>query len=167
MARKKKRTYGDMAREAAGIEAEMAEERARMAGIMAGALASGGAAVKLGDCSDGDLRRVMVMVAKDIDLYLDRLAAEKQAHRDAQKKGGAARKKRSGESVDRTVAEDAREEVHEEVPDGTRDDAVPESAPAGRDIFSAYGSVQSDKLEIPGLESFGASMKGGSRTGRE
>lgn len=161
MARKKKRTYGDMARDAAGIEAEMAEERARMAGIMAGALASGGAAVKLGDCSDGDLRRVMVMVAKDIDLYLGRLAAEKQAHRDAQKKGGAARKKQSGEPADRTAAEDAPGEVL----DGARSDTMPGTASAGQDIFMAYGNVQQDDLEIPGLESFGAGTKSRSRTG--
>lgn len=91
MARKKQQTYGDMVRMIADVEKRMVRERERMGNIMGCALAATDAAAVLGDCSDSDLRRIVLMMAEDAGKYLDRLEAEKQAHRAAQKKmpGGA------------------------------------------------------------------------------
>lgn len=79
MARKKQLSYNDMARAIQEMQERQVRERDRMATMMAVSLLNSGAASVLGDCSDADLRRIMTFVAEDIDHYMDRLKAEKEA----------------------------------------------------------------------------------------
>ena len=81
MARKKQLSYNDMARAIQEMQERQAGERNRMAQVMVVSLLNGGAASVLGDCSDADLRRIMAFVAEDIDHYMDRLKAEKEARK--------------------------------------------------------------------------------------
>lgn len=78
MPRKKQMTYGDMAKELAGIQERMAGERERMARVMCEGLLTGEAAEALGYCSDADLRKIMGYIAADMGKYVARLEVEKE-----------------------------------------------------------------------------------------
>ena len=67
MSRKKQPSYGEMKEQAAKIAAEMEKEKERLAGVMAKAFMNDQVAVKLGGCSDADLKRVVSMLAGYID----------------------------------------------------------------------------------------------------
>lgn len=90
MSRKKQQTYGEMARLMADMQKKMEAEKGRMAEVMASALLDDKAAALLGDFSDADLRRVMVLLAGHVEACAAQVNAEKQARRDAQKPQGAA-----------------------------------------------------------------------------
>ena len=79
MPKKKPTTYGDMIRLMDQMLIKAKKERERMAGVMAAALLDDQTAVKLGDCSDADLRRIISMLSGHIDECIRRLEAEKQA----------------------------------------------------------------------------------------
>lgn len=85
MARKKQLSYNDMARAIQEMQERQVKERERMANMMAVSLLNGGAAARLGDYSDADLRRIVAYMAEDIDRYIDRLDAEKKAQNEARK----------------------------------------------------------------------------------
>ena len=68
-----------MARQLAVMQMRMAEERKRMAKVMAEALLDDMAAAKFGDFSDTDLRRLMSLLAGHIDECVRQLEAEKVA----------------------------------------------------------------------------------------
>lgn len=78
MSRKRQQTYGEMVRIMADVQAKMAAEKERMAGVMASALLNDQAAVLLGDFSDTDLRRVMVLLAGHVAECADQVKAEKR-----------------------------------------------------------------------------------------
>lgn len=77
----KKTTYGNMIRLMDQMQAQIKRERERMAGVMAAALLDDQTAVKLGDYSDADLRRIMSILSMSgyIDECIKMLEAEKQA----------------------------------------------------------------------------------------
>lgn len=81
MAKKKQTTYGNMIRLMDQMQVKIKKERERMAGVMAAALLDDQTAVKLGDYSDTDLRRIMsiLSVSGYIDECIKMLEAEKQA----------------------------------------------------------------------------------------
>lgn len=81
MAKRKQTTYGNMIRMMDQMQAKIKKERERMAGVMATALLDDQTAVKLGDYSDTDLRRIMsiLSVSGYIDECIKMLEAEKQA----------------------------------------------------------------------------------------
>lgn len=79
MAKKKQTTYGKMLHQMEQTQAKMEKERERMASVMATALLNDQAAVKLGDYSNTDLRRIMSMLFGHIDECIKMLEAEKQA----------------------------------------------------------------------------------------
>lgn len=79
MARKKQLSYNDMVRAIQEMKERQVRERDRMAQVMAVGLLNSDAAARLGDCSDADLRRIVSYMAEDIDHYMDRLKAEKEA----------------------------------------------------------------------------------------
>ena len=88
MSRKKQPSYGEMKEQAAKIAAEMEKEKERLAGVMAKAFMNDQVAVKLGGCSDADLKRVVSMLAGYIDECLAKLDAEKQARTGAARQQG-------------------------------------------------------------------------------
>ena len=90
MSRKKQQSYGEMARLMAEMQQKMTAEKERMAGVMASALLDDKAAALLGDFSDADLRRVMVLLAGHVEACAAQVNAEKQARKDAQKPQEAA-----------------------------------------------------------------------------
>ena len=61
------------------MQADMKKEKERMAGVMAVALLDDKVAVKLGDFSDTDLRRIMSLLAGHVDECVAVLNAEKAA----------------------------------------------------------------------------------------
>ena len=79
MAKKKQQTYGSMARTVADMLAKMEEEKKRMSEVMATALLDDKAAAVLGDFSDADLRRVMVLLAAHVEDCAVQVQKEKQA----------------------------------------------------------------------------------------
>lgn len=81
MAKKKQTTYGSMIRLMGQMQIRIKKEKERMAGVMATALLDDQTAVKLGDYSDTDLRRIMsiLSVSGYIDECIKMLEAEKQA----------------------------------------------------------------------------------------
>lgn len=83
MSRKKQQTYGEMARLMADMQKKMEAEKGRMAEVMASALLDDKAAALLGDFSDADLRRVMVLLAGHVGACAAQVKAEKQAKKDA------------------------------------------------------------------------------------
>lgn len=83
MARKKQLSYNDMAKAIQDMQERQVNERNRMAQVMAISLLNSGAAARLGDCSDTDLRRIVAYMAEDIDRYMDRLDAEKEVQKAA------------------------------------------------------------------------------------
>ena len=85
MARKKQLSYNDMGRAIQEMRERQVRERDRMASMMAVGLLNSGAAARLGDCSDADLRRIVAYMAEDIDRYMDRLEADKKAQNEARK----------------------------------------------------------------------------------
>ncbi len=80
MAKKKQTTYGNMIRLMDQMQVKIKKERERMAGVMAAALLDDQTAVKLGDYSDTDLRRIMSILSASgyIDECIKMLEAEKQ-----------------------------------------------------------------------------------------
>ena len=60
-------------------QAKMEKEKERMAGVMATVLLNDQAAVKLGDYSGTDLRRIMSMLSSHVDECIKILETEKQA----------------------------------------------------------------------------------------
>lgn len=88
MSRKKQQTYGEMAQSIEKMQAEMEKEKARMAGVMAKAFMSDQVAVKLGGCSDADLKRVVSMLAGYVDECLEKLDAEKRSRSAVQQQAG-------------------------------------------------------------------------------
>ena len=88
MSRKKQPSYGEMKEQAAKIAAEMEKDKERLAGVMAKAFMNDQVAVKLGGCSDADLKRVVSMLAGYIDECLAKLDAEKQARTGAARQQG-------------------------------------------------------------------------------
>ena len=80
MAKRKQTTYGNMIRLMDQMQVEIKKERERMAGVMATALLNDQVAVKLGDYSDADLRRIMSMLSGHIDECIKRLETEKQTN---------------------------------------------------------------------------------------
>lgn len=90
MSRKKQQTYGEMARLMAEMQKKMEAEKGRMAEVMASALLDDKAAALLGDFSDADLRRVMVLLAGHVEQCAAQVNAEKQARKEAQKPQEAA-----------------------------------------------------------------------------
>ena len=74
----------------AEMQQKMTAEKERMAGVMASALLDDKAAALLGDFSDADLRRVMVLLAGHVEACAAQVNAEKQARKDAQKPQEAA-----------------------------------------------------------------------------
>lgn len=83
MSRKKQQTYGEMARLMAEMQEKMKKEKERMAGVMASALLDDKAAALLGDFSDADLRRVMVLLAGHVEQCAAQVKAEKQPKQEA------------------------------------------------------------------------------------
>lgn len=83
MSRKKQQTYGEMARLMADMQKKMEAEKERMAGVMASALLDDKAAALLGDFSDADLRRVMVLLAGHVGDCAAQVKAEKQPKKEA------------------------------------------------------------------------------------
>ena len=83
MSRKKQQTYGEMARLMADMQKKMEAEKGRMAEVMASALLDDTAAALLGDFSDADLRRVMVLLAGHVEACAAQVKADKQAKKDA------------------------------------------------------------------------------------
>ncbi len=83
MSKKKQQSYGEMAQSIEKMRAEMEKEKERMAGVMVKALLTDQTAVKLGNCTDAELKRVMSMLAGYVDECLVTLAAEKQSRRGA------------------------------------------------------------------------------------
>lgn len=79
MSRKKQPTYSEMAESVEKMLVEMQKEKERMAGVMVKALLDDQVAVKLGRCTDAELKRVMSMLAGHVDECLAVLDAEKQA----------------------------------------------------------------------------------------
>ena len=84
MAKKKQPSYGEMKEQMARMAAEMEKEKERMAGVMVKALLNDQTAVKLGNCTDVELKRVMSMLADHVDECLETLAAEKRSRAAAQ-----------------------------------------------------------------------------------
>lgn len=79
MAKRKQTTYGDMIRLMDQMQVKIKKERERMAGVMATALLDDQTAVKLGDYSDTDLRRIIIMLSGYVDECIKMLETEKQA----------------------------------------------------------------------------------------
>ena len=78
MAKKKQPTYGEMARHIEKIQEDMKKEKERMTGVMATALMDNQAAIKLGDYSDADLKRIMSMLDGYVDECIVKFETEKQ-----------------------------------------------------------------------------------------
>lgn len=83
MARKKQKTFGEMQAELDALMTNMAQEKKRMAEVMASALMDDKAATLLGDFSDTDLRRVMTLLAGHVEQCAAQVRAEKQAKANA------------------------------------------------------------------------------------
>lgn len=79
MAKKKQQSYGDIAQSVKALVAQMEAEKERMAGVMAKAFMTDDVAVKLGGCTDAELKKVVSMLAGHVDECLAVLDAEKQA----------------------------------------------------------------------------------------
>ncbi len=87
MSKKKQQSYGEMAQNIEKMRAEMEKEKERMAGVMVKALMTNEVAIKLGDCSDAELRRVMSMLAGYVDECIARMEDEKRSRSAVQQAG--------------------------------------------------------------------------------
>lgn len=79
MAKKKQPTYAQMARLMEKMLSDMEKEKERMAWVMATAFLDDQTAVKLGDYTDAELKRIMSMLAGHVDECIAKLENEKQA----------------------------------------------------------------------------------------
>ena len=79
MAKKKHRSIAEMQDRMNELVAEIKEEKERMAGVMAKAFLTDEIALKLGNRSDADLKRIMSMLVGYVDECVASLDAEKQA----------------------------------------------------------------------------------------
>ncbi len=82
MSKKKQQSYGDMAQSIEKMRAAMEKEKERMAGVMVKALLTDQTAVKLGNCTDAELKRVMSMLAGHVDECLAALEADRRTRKD-------------------------------------------------------------------------------------
>lgn len=89
MAKKRQPTYSEMVRLMEKMQSDMEKEKERMAGVMAAAFMTDQTAVKLGDCSDAELRRVMSMLAGYVDECMAKLDAEKRSRSAAHEQAGS------------------------------------------------------------------------------
>lgn len=79
MSSKKRVTYRDLSDAVAELQIRMEREKERVAAAVSEAFVTNDVALKLGDLSSRDLKRVMKLLAEHVDECLEQLENEKSA----------------------------------------------------------------------------------------